>query len=195
MLLRYQKEVPSTIGQLGNFKNKKLIEFGCSTGRFTQKLLKCKNILAVDFSKESLVVLSQKLASQKNIGLVLADAIQLRTEDNFFEHVLVAKLLEHIPGKVVRQKFLKNIKSTLKNQGRFVCSAYYNDIRRRIKKKPAEGFHQGVIFFHYFSKKEIKEEFKPIFKINKMKIIDITLPLEARLGLTKYFKGHVSRFF
>lgn len=191
---RYYKEVVPTVRQLGSLKDKTLIDYGCGTGRITARLSAAKAVLATDFSHESLLYLADKLSSQDNFGLVLADATQLKTKENFFDLGLSSQVLEHVPTKEMRADWLKNIKDTLVLGGKFVCTAYYQDIRRRLKKQPVEGHHpKSNIFFHYFSIGDIKNEFGPIFKINKIKIIDITLPLEVRLGLTRIFKGHVSR--
>lgn len=195
MSIRHEREVPSTIKQLGDFIGKKLIDYGCGTGRITEKLLACESILAVDFSRKSLLKFSKKLSDQDNVGLVLADVSQLVTKQDYFDLALSSQVYEHIPTKQSRQQFLKNIKDTLVPKGIFVCSAYYYNIRRRLKKEPIEGYHKSTIFFHYFSLKEIKSEFRLVFKIKRIKIIDIILPFEVRFNLERYYKGYASRFF
>ncbi len=190
---RYYREIPSTIKELGNLKNKKIIEYGCGTGRFTIKIKECADILATDFSRNSLLILSKKLIGVKNVGLVLANSVSLVTSENYFDLALSAQVLEHIPEERMRRLFLENIKKTLISNGVFVCSAYHYDLRRRIKQELREGYHKSNIFFHYFSKKEIKKEFSPVFHIKKIKGIDIVLPFEYRFGFSKYFKGKLSR--
>lgn len=191
--VRYQREVVPTIKSLGDINNKDLIDYGCGTGRITIELSKAKNVLAIDFSRQSLVVLTNKLSNQENFGLVLADATKFVTRDNFFDLALSTQVLEHIPTKKKRQQWLQNISQTLKSGARFVCTAYHQDLRRGLTKQPAEGYHQGSnIFFHYFSLAEIKQEFKPIFSLKKVRPIDIILPLQKRLGLNKIFGGRLS---
>lgn len=190
---RYDKEIPSTIKELGELDNKKIIEYGCGTWRLTTEILSCSEILAVDFSRNSLLILADKI-KKENIGLVLADVSQLKTKENHFDLALAAQVLEHIPRLQQRKIFLENVFSSLRSGGRFVCSAYHQDLRRRLKKQTSEGRHQSGIFFHFFTSKEIFKEFTGIFKIKRNKIIDITLPLEVKFGLSKFFKGKVSRF-
>jgi ubiquinone/menaquinone biosynthesis C-methylase UbiE/uncharacterized protein YbaR (Trm112 family) len=195
MSIRYEREVPSTIKQLGDYRGKKLIDYGCGTGRITEELLACDAILAADFSRQSLLEFAKKLGDKDNVGLVLADVSQLVTAPEYFALALSSQVYEHIPTKEPRLKHLKNISETLAANGRFVCSAYYHDLRRRLRKEPIEGYHEEVIFYHYFTLKEIKDEFKAVFKIKRAKIIDITLPLETRLGLSKMLGGYASRVF
>jgi len=196
MAIRYQKEIPSTLSKMGDIAGKKIIEYGCGSGRFTVEIFnKCEGVLAIDFSRESLYLLSKKLENCKNIGLVLADAIQIKTTPLCFDLAFSAQLLEHIPNTNQRSAFLKNISNTLKKEGIIICSVYHYDLRSRIKKQPQEGHHSSGIFYHYFKRKEIENEFGRYFKSMKFYFIDITLPLEGRLGLGLIFSGRLSRFF
>ncbi len=192
---RHGKEIPSTVKQFGDVNNKNIIEYGCGTGRLTMETLNAKSILAVDFSRKSLLVLADKILEKENIGLVLADVVQLKVANGYFDLAISAQVFEHIPTIESRQSFLNNVFSALKSSGRFICSVYHQDLRRRLKGEAVEGRHKSGIFFHYFTAKEIKREFYRHFIIKNIKFIDITMPLEARLGLAKYFKGYVSRFF
>lgn len=192
---RFDKEIPSTLKEIGNISGKMIIEYGCGTGRLTTEMLSCEALLATDFSLSSLHVLSKKLAGRKNIGLMLANSITLKTAEEFFDITVSAQVYEHIPTRAQRNEFLKNVKNTLQPGGKFVASMYHQDLRRRLQKKLQEGYHSSKIFFHYFSREEIRNEFSQVFIIKHLKNIDITLPLEVRFNLTRYFKGGVSRFF
>lgn len=190
---RYYKEVSPTIKSLGNLKEKKLIEYGCGTGRFTLEIEKnCQEILAIDFSRQSLLRLASNLESNKT-GLVLADATQIRTKENYFDLALATQFFEHIPSDRQKENFLLQSRQTLKSAGEIICTVYHNDWRRRFKKMPKEGFHSGKIYYHYFNRGELKAVFKKHFKIKKIKPIDITLPLEARLKLPEKLGGIISR--
>ncbi len=190
---RYAREIPSTIAELGNISGKTIVEYGCGTGRMTMELLKSGAVLANDFSRNSLLILSQKLKGKNNIALVLGNAVTLILSNSYFDLALSAQVFEHIPDRVSRNKFLKNVRNSLKKYGKFVCSAYHQDLRRRLEKKPQDGYHASQIFYHYFYNSEIKAEFSRVFEIKKVKNIDITLPLEMRLNMSKYYKGMVSR--
>ncbi len=131
--VRYDKEVPSTIEELGRLEGKILIDYGCGTGRITMELLNAKQVLGVDFSLESLLIFSEKIKNHENIGLVLADAVNYKTKNKYFDKALSSQVLEHVPTEEMRQVFLNNVNEALKQEGRFVCSAYYYGIRRKLK--------------------------------------------------------------
>lgn len=191
---RYYKEIPSTLKVIGPCQDKKIIEYGCGTGRLTIEIApKCSQLLAIDFSQESLLILAKKLAGQQNIGLVLADSTQVKTAHQYFDTALSFQFLEHVIDKDRRAIWLSRVCDTLKNNGQFISTVYHYDLRRRIKKEIQEGRHSSGIFFHYFLAREIKTEFKKYFKIKKIHPIDITLPLESRLKLPAHIAGQLSR--
>lgn len=150
-------------------------------------------MLACDFSLQSLKVLAKKI-DQQAIGLVHADATQIVTANDFFDLVVATQFYEHIPSKELRKSFLSHSGNTLKKGGRFISTTYHYDLRMRMKKQPQEGMHWGVTFFHYYTIGEIKEEFSKYFTITRIHPIDITLPFEVRLGLSKELGGKISIF-
>lgn len=195
LALRYQKEIPSTLKMIGNLQGKKIIEYGCGTGRVTEILTSSVDLmLAVDFSLASLKLLSQKLKNRDNIGLVWADAVRFKTVANSFDFSLAIQFYEHIPSLDLRQLFLNNVHNSLNLNGDLVMSVYHQDLRRVKSKMPKEGRHQSGIFFHYFSFGELKKELKNIFTIKKHRIIDISLPGEKYLNFSTFLAGQFSRF-
>jgi len=196
MKARYHKEVLPTLDMLGDVSGKTVVEYGAGTGRFTQHIAPgAALLLAIDFSKDSLFLLANKLSGSNNVGLVLADATTIKTKPNFFNCALSAQLFEHIPTGKSRNNFLANVKSTLKHGSIFVFSAYHQDLRRVLKKQRREGKHKNGIFFHYFTKRDLKKEVAKVFKNIELKFIDTHLPLEPRLGLAGFMGGYLSRIF
>ncbi|MBT4349489.1 methyltransferase domain-containing protein [bacterium] len=192
--VRYYKELPSTFKKIGDCHNKKVIEYGCGTGRLTQELVtRCDQILAVDFSVKSLKLLADKFDNKDNIGLVLADATKFKSVNNSFDIALSFQFLEHVPTLEQRKTWLNSVHQTLIDGGLFISTVYHQSLRRRIKKQPQEGSHPFGIFFHYFFDKEIKDELKTYFNIVNLHPIDITLPLEARLNIPMKLAGLLSR--
>ncbi|RJQ34082.1 methyltransferase domain-containing protein, partial [Candidatus Parcubacteria bacterium] len=105
--VRYHKEVPTTLAAIGNLSGKTIIEYGCGTGRLSELLAKkCSFILANDFSRESLLILGEKLAGRKNVALVLADSVQLKTKEKYFDLACSFQFLEHVPTLGQRENFL-----------------------------------------------------------------------------------------
>lgn len=191
---RYHKEIPSTLKAIGPCQGQNIIEYGCGTGRLTIEIApKCSQLLAIDFSQESLLILAKKLAGQQNIGLVLADSTQIKTAPGYFDMALSFQFLEHVIDKDRRAIWLFGVYDTLKNNGQFISTVYHYDLRKKLKKEAQEGRHSSGIFFHYFLAPEIKLEFKKYFKIKNIQPIDITLPLESRLKLSARVAGRLSR--
>ena len=194
MSVRSQKEMPSTLKGAGELAGKNIIEYGCGTGRYTIELAsRCENILAIDFSKESLLIIQNKIIDQKNVGLVLADIVPFKTKDDFFDIAFSAQVYEHIPSVEQRMSHLENVKQTLKPGGMVLFTAYHQDLRRKINKLPQEGRHPNGIFYHYFTAQELCGEFSEYFTIQKIQPIDISLPLESRMNLPGNAKGLIAR--
>ena len=190
---RREKEIPTTLRTLGGVAGKKIIDYGCGTGRLTVELFDADLVLAADFSRRSLEMLALKSNGRRNLGLVLADVSSFRTAPKFFDKAISAQVLEHITSPEKRKNFFNLVWETLKPNGVFVLSAYHYDLRRKMKKLPEEGQHASGIFFHYFSLSEVVGEFQAHFTVTEAKTIDITWPLEARLGLSGKFTGFLSR--
>lgn len=190
---RYAKEVPSTLAACGDVASKRVMEYGCGTGRLTVEFLAADAILASDFSLKSLEVLSKKLAGKSNVGLVLADATRLVTAPDHFDLALSTQVIEHVPTREARGTFLENIRETLKPGGICVTTAYHFDLRRRLRGRPKEGAHASGIFYHYFSRAELVQEIGAVLLVTRARIIDISLPIEARLRLSPSIAGRLSR--
>jgi ubiquinone/menaquinone biosynthesis C-methylase UbiE/uncharacterized protein YbaR (Trm112 family) len=173
----------STLEHLGSVAGKTLIEFGCGTGIFTTRLAQsCKQIVALDFSKESLIVLAEKLRGEANIGLVLADVTEVHITPSCFDLALSAQVLEHIP-KQGRYLFYERVLESLVPNGIFVSTSYYQSLWRRISRSNPEGYHTSGIFYHRFSKDEITREIGRYFQIMEAHPIRPKIPLVRRLHL------------
>jgi len=193
---RYYKEIPSTLSSLGDLAGKKILEYGCGTGRLTIEMApKARAILATDFSLKSLQILAKKLDNYKNIGLVLSDAVQFKTKEKYFDLVTSFQFLEHVPSQKQRVVWLGLAQNSLKVGGKFVSTVYHYDWRKKRVKQSQDGKHGSGIFFHYFDQKEFSDYISQYFKVKDIHPIDITLPLESRLSLPAKFSGKISIFF
>lgn len=191
---RYYREVVSTINTIGDVDGRRVVEYGCGTGRVTEHFRGTPSqLLLVDFSLDSLRIL-QKKEKIKNAGLVCADASRFVTKKNHFDIAVSIQFLEHVPEVKNRKLFLRNVKRTLKPEGRFICSVYHHDIRRRIRGLPKEGVHNGGIYFYYFNMNETYRLFRSCFADVSIRPIDIQLPLTERLKIPQKIRGYISRF-
>lgn len=179
--VRNATEIPSTLANL-DLSHKSVLELGCGTGRLTTLLQgEANHVVAVDFSRESLRILSRKLVPATNVGLVFADATQLQLPEECFDLVLSSQLLEHVSPED-RQKIFAQVWRSLKPNGSFVFSVYHQSLLRRVRRAPRDGFHQGQIRFHYFSAAELQHEVAQHFSIRDLHPIQIPAPLR-RVGV------------
>src|SRR3989344_5716370 len=119
---RREKEIPTTLRTLGGVAGKKIIDYGCGTGRLTVELFDADLVLAADFSRRSLEMLALKSNGRRNLGLVLADVSSFRTAPKFFDKAISAQVLEHITSPEKRKNFFNLVWETLKPNGVFVLS-------------------------------------------------------------------------
>ena len=78
----------------------RVLELGCGTGIFTDKLAGCGAYLtAVDISAELLSWAQRRLNGVKNATLVLADGESLPFHDEMFDAVVGSSILHHLPLK------------------------------------------------------------------------------------------------
>ncbi len=181
----YELEIPSTMEHLADIDGKMMIEFGSGTGRITLEILKkAAGLIAVDFSRSSHIILSEHLSEEDNIGLVFGDVTKSRFAPGVFDIAVSTQLLEHIPSKELRHDFLRAVDECLKPDGYFLCTAYYYDLRQRFWRHPKEGFHESGIFYHYFNKKEIREQFSRVFEISDIHTFLSHFPKIWRLQFT-----------
>jgi len=179
--VRNEMELPSTLAGL-DLSQKTVLELGCGTGRVTTLLQKnARTVIAVDFSRESLRILSRKLRGATNVALLLADATQLKLPAECFELVISTQLLEHV-SPADRQRIFAQVERSLKPGGAFVFTVYHHSLLRRLKRAPRDGFHAGQIRFHYFTASELKREVCQHFSICDLHPIQIPAPLR-RLGV------------
>ncbi|MBT6691326.1 class I SAM-dependent methyltransferase [Candidatus Parcubacteria bacterium] len=194
--VRYHKEIPSTMKTIGNLSGRKVLEYGCGTGRLTTVIApECRAVLATDFSLISLQILAKKLDNYKNVGLVLSNAVQFKAKSKYFDLATSFQFLEHVPSKEQRLTWLGLVKKTLKSSGEFVSTVYHYDWRKQKDNQNREGKHGSGIFFHYFTQEELANEVTGYFQVQDLHPIDITLPLEAKLKLPAKIAGQLSRVF
>jgi len=184
----FKLEIPSTMEHLSDLRGKAAVEFGSGTGRFTTEIVEqARSLLAVDLSRESLLVLSGKVPEGRCLGLVQADVTSMKLQSDEFDIAVSTQVLEHIPTRELRLKFLEMVRKSLAPGGFFLCTAYYQDMRRRLKLQPREGFHDSGVFFHYFNRRELRQDFSPGFLISELRPFLFHVPLIWRLELKHHW--------
>jgi ubiquinone/menaquinone biosynthesis C-methylase UbiE len=96
-----------------------VLEAGCGTGAQTVTLSKMNpecSFISIDISSESLAI-AQQVINKNHIGNVYfqqADLLQLPFPDEYFDHIFVCFVLEHLPDPAIT---LDSLKKALKKGG------------------------------------------------------------------------------
>jgi SAM-dependent methyltransferase len=143
-----------------------MVDLACGTGRLTIQLGRfAEATIAVDLSENSLRILGKKLEPGMKVGLVWSDATQLRLVPDSIDWALATQFLEHIPNRAQRLRFFTGVHAALRDGGELVLSAYYYSALRALLRRKQEGFHANGIFYHRFTKSEMKSELAGLFQI------------------------------
>ncbi len=161
-------EIPLVLRHLQPQKSDRLLEAGCGTGRMTPTLAgRVRELVAVDFSFESLRVNQEKLqaAGVANVALVQADLCHLPFAPAAFDRVVSCQVLEHVPGDAARRAAVAELARVAKTQAPLVLSAYqHSPLTRLFGKK--EGEHDGGIPFFRFTRSEFRDTLATAFHVH-----------------------------
>jgi SAM-dependent methyltransferase len=152
-------EIPATLGPLRIHGTDRVLEVGCGTGRLTLPAAKDGGeLLAVDHSLESLRILRRKLSTTAGspVLLVQGDATCLPVQTAWATRALSCQMLEHLPSEAMRARAVAELGRCLGAGGRVALSGYWFAPALRWL-LPREGKHSGKIFFHRFTRSELRE--------------------------------------
>lgn len=160
-------EIPATLNALSPAPDDSLIEVGCGTGRFTERIAsRCRRVLALDFSLESLKIARKRVASP-SVQFLQADACQLPLRDGIADRALSCQMLEHLPTPSARAAAVAEVARTLRPGGTFVVSAYWHSPFTRLAGSK-EGHHDGAIYFYRFDRREFRELLDARFEVRSL---------------------------
>jgi len=176
-----EMEISPTLKRLQPLNGKTVLEIGCGTGRFTLRLVdRCKMVLAVDFSRESLLAVIKKLDQSKgSVGLVQADVSKFALRPNSFDLAL-STLYSNLPTSQIRSASTRTVHNTLKVGGKYVLTAHHHEIRQRLKGTRVEGQYDNGIYYRNFTSSQLTEEICSYFSEIKTSTISIWLPFLSR---------------
>lgn len=152
-----------------------LLEFACGRGRYTTIVMeKCRRLLAVDFSLESLRVLAKKIPSEKEIGLVQADITRLVLAPAAFDRVLSTTCLDSREQRMAMHRLASE---ALAADGRYVYGVEFNDLKTRLLGlSRAERYAPGDMLFYRLSRKDVVCETAPFFRKIQSRPMKVSLP-------------------
>lgn len=109
----FKKESALLEEMIGDYRNKTILEVGCATGIHSRLFSRKDNkITGVDLSKEMITVAKQY--EKENLKFHVMDALHLDFEDNTFDIVFSATMIEFVKD---RSNLLKELKRVLKEDG------------------------------------------------------------------------------
>ena len=160
-------EIPMTLSMLSVASDHTLLEGGCGTGRMTHIFAhRCRRVVSVDFSWESLRVNREKLKRKgvRNVDLLQADLCRLPIKTESVDRVVSCGVLEHIPTHATRVNALKGMSRVLRVGGNTAISAYNHSLLMRLIGE-REGEHAGGIYFIRFTRKELHDLLSEAFSV------------------------------
>lgn len=162
---------------------KKVLDFGCGIGLcipFIKKNFSKSDIYATDTSEKSLNYLSKKY---HDINILKTD--ELYNHKNYFDLIIIVGVFHHIIKKE-RRNLMKEIKSLLKNRGKFIIFEHnpYNFVTRKLVKMCP--YDDGVELIKM-------NELKEIINTSNLKIFDkgFTLFFPSILDFLRKFEKYL----
>jgi ubiquinone/menaquinone biosynthesis C-methylase UbiE len=160
-------EIPATLRRLQPQRSDTVLEIGCGTGRFTRHLAaRCRRVVAVDYSRESLRRARAKIP-QLEVQFLQADASFLPLAERSADRALSCQMLEHLPTPEARERALAGIARALRPGGRVVVSAYWHSPFTRWFGE-REGHHSDAIYFYRFDRREFQALLQPWFEVESL---------------------------
>lgn len=133
----------------------KLLDLGCGNGRFFEFFKSKKvNYIGLDYSKDLIELARQKFPETK---FLVADAMNLPFENNFFDKVYTIAVLHHIPSKGLRLKFLREARRVLKPGGLLVLTVW----KFQEKKERSLLFKFTILKLFGLSKLDFRDVLEP----------------------------------
>lgn len=112
--------------------NEKILDIGCGSGRL-YKLFRGQEVkyFGVDFAEKLIKIAREKYLSSKELKkggvppvFLVANALRLPFEDNFFDKVFSIAVLYHIPSQEKRLLFLREVRRVLKPGGELFLTVW-----------------------------------------------------------------------
>ena len=156
-----------------------VLDLGIGTGRFLQGYIdKCKEVIGVDFSFQSLLQAKKiyKRHFDNTINLIQADISRLPFKQGTFEKAISTQAIQHLPSDKLRKQAIIGIYNVLKQGAEFVCSTPNYSIQKRFYEKLGkrdfvvkEGtIMDGKVYCFNFKANELAKLFKPDFEVKEI---------------------------
>jgi len=163
------------IKELGNIKNKKILDIGCEAGFVSSKLMKKgADVVGIDVCEPALRKYFRRTAKLP----LLAIAHKMPFKDNVFDSIIASEVIEHMPDI---NTVLVEIKRVLKPKGKIIITFPNEGLRRKIYPVVklfginADVEKEVTLFDYKFA--DIVSKCRKYFKIRKKYSIPFWFPL------------------
>lgn len=179
-------EIAGTMRRLHDVDGGFLLELGAGAGTFTRPLARrCAGIVAIDFSLNHLLLNREQLEDADRVALVRADVTHLGLAEAAFDSAFTT-LYSNLPSAAHRGAMNAAVERALRPDGVYLVSAHHQELRRRLRRRPASDRYVGSnIFFHAFTHAELREELKA-FPAVATSTTALLLPVLARLERARW---------
>jgi ubiquinone/menaquinone biosynthesis C-methylase UbiE len=138
-------------------ENLTVLDVGCGTGRFFNELRETFNadVFGIDYSINRV-----EIAMKKGKTVVVADGRSLPFKDKAFDVCLSVEVIQHIPGRKDRIRYLTELKRVLKSEGRFILTTVNDNWWRRVLKRSIlkRIVPNDIGTTYYYSPKELRDD-------------------------------------
>ena len=146
--------------------NQNILDFGCGTGVMSYKLGKLNHtITAIDLDLSPKNILSELIDYPNTINFVEGDIFNQKFNQKF-DIIIALDVLEHIPLNIL-PSYLNLFKELMTDNGKLIISGPTENILYKIGRFLAGNDFTGS--YHETNITLIKQEFKKIFQVKKVK--------------------------
>ena len=146
--------------------NQNILDFGCGTGVLSYQLGKLNHtITAIDLDLSPKNILSELIDYPNTINFVEGDIFNQKFNQKF-DIIIALDVLEHIPLNIL-PSYLNLFKELMTDNGKLIISGPTENILYKIGRFLAGNDFTGS--YHETNISLIKQEFKKIFQVKKIK--------------------------
>jgi SAM-dependent methyltransferase len=180
----FRPELDAVKKAVGDCRGLVTLDAGCGWGQMTPALKSASQIVAVDFSLQSLLHFQQ---AGSNVRRLQADVTHLPVLTGSCELAISCQVLPHLPTPDLRLALIDELARALKPGGRLVISTMHYNFRYVRKGTPKEGIERGS-FYHRYTVDEFRAELDRRFHVEALWGIWTYLPKtwSLVLALGKY---------
>lgn len=175
------------LAEIGNLKNRKILEAGCGTGRISLRLGKgLAQVVLIDLSRVSIEIAKERFARAKiNAELLQADLFNIPFKDNTFDVVWNAGVSEHYPEEKQHQIILEMVRVCKKGGIIVAMNGNINSLVYFYAKRVIE-----ILFDYPYGFEKPVASFKNLIDAHNCFI----LRKEYSIGFTTFFTGGLKMF-